>query len=250
MTSEQRKSSCPDEVSVETKQISPSTDSESDFANDEKIQVAVSFISSVKQLMRQVEYPSTPRNDLGISEATIREGAWPSAQKNVLPKQIGRFPVLRMLGVGGFSRVYLARDELLNRNVALKVLSATSEFPESVIARFEREAKAAALLSHPNIVPIFETGSDGDYHFISAAYVPGITLARYLKDYPNGLAEYSLAAKCISTLAEAVEHAHQRGILHRDLKPSNILVELAETQLDVEPGVSTDSSVDNASNRN
>lgn len=144
------------------------------------------------------------------------------ADRRPLENNVGRFQIKRVLGIGGFAKVYLAHDPLLNRDVALKILT-NSPMSENASMRFTREAKSAAILNHPNIVPIYETGRIDDQHFIASQFCAGNTLKEYLDAHPNGLAP-RIAATIIQILADAVEHAHLRGIIHRDLKPANILL--------------------------
>jgi WD40 repeat protein len=136
---------------------------------------------------------------------------------------LGRFHLLRELGRGGCGVVYLAHDSLLNRPVALKVPRAEVVASPEARERFQREARAASCLDHPNLVPVHEAGEDGPVCFLVFAYCPGDTLAEWLRRQrdPVPVAE---AARLLVTLADAVAHAHQRGVLHRDLKPSNILL--------------------------
>jgi WD40 repeat protein len=139
---------------------------------------------------------------------------------------LGRFQVRRELGRGTFGLVFLAYDPQLCREVALKVPR-----PEALVApelrdRFLREARAAAALNHPNLVHVYETGAVGPVCYIASAYCPGTTLAAWLKERdPAAVVPVRPAAALLATLAEAVEHAHGRGVVHRDLKPSNVLLE-------------------------
>ena len=136
----------------------------------------------------------------------------------------GRFQIMQTLGKGGFGIVFLAWDPALRRQVALKVPQPETLMTPDARKRFEREAQAAAGLDHPNIVPIYESGCVGTVSFISAAYCPGPTLEQWLvrQSQPVPVRD---AADLVATLARAVEHAHDRGVLHRDLKPSNILLQ-------------------------
>jgi tetratricopeptide (TPR) repeat protein len=119
-------------------------------------------------------------------------------------------------------RVFRARQLSLNRTVAIKtLLPGTAEDPEK-LARFRVEAEAAGALSHPNIVAIYEVGEIDGQPFLAMAYVDGETLEKHLVQGPWEIPD---AAALVKTLAEAVHHAHQRGVLHRDLKPGNILLD-------------------------
>ncbi len=139
----------------------------------------------------------------------------------------GRFEVRRLLGQGGFGAVFLVHDVILEREAALKIPLPSLLGSREMRQRFLREAQAAALLDHPNIVPIYETGESGPMWFIVSRYCSGPTLAAWLAGLPTPPAQ-RLAAQIIAALADAVHHAHSRGVLHRDLKPSNVLLEPAD----------------------
>jgi hypothetical protein len=136
---------------------------------------------------------------------------------------IGRFQIRRELGRGGFGVVFQAYDAQLHREVALKVPRADALVTPELRARFHQEARAAACLDHPNIVSVYEAGEIGPICYIAEAYCPGITLAQWLKVQAEPVPE-KVTAQLLATLADAVHHAHSRGVLHRDLKPSNILL--------------------------
>ncbi len=138
-------------------------------------------------------------------------------------KQFGRFSIVRELGRGGFGVVFLAKDRVLGRNVALKVPRPEVLITPEVRRRFVREAEAASRLDHPNIVPVYEVGEEGPICFIVSAYCEGPTLAQWLRLRTKSVPT-RVAARLVSDLAAAVAHAHERGILHRDLKPGNILL--------------------------
>ncbi len=139
------------------------------------------------------------------------------------PRQIARFQIVELMGRGGFSEVYRAYDPTLNRDVALKVLASTSRISDEAIVRFQREAQAAGILNHPNIVPVFEQGVVDGQRFIVSELCDGPTLKSWFEDQ-NRQTSPTAAAKIVVTLAEAVNHAHQRGVIHRDLKPANIML--------------------------
>jgi serine/threonine-protein kinase len=118
--------------------------------------------------------------------------------------------------------VYKARDTVLGRVVALKMLKTGSLANDEEVKRFYREAKAVAKLKHPHIVPIYDVGQHNSLHYFTMEYVPGGTLASHL---PHLHADITAAVGLVEKVARAVEYAHQNGILHRDLKPANILID-------------------------
>jgi serine/threonine-protein kinase len=140
--------------------------------------------------------------------------------------RIGRFEVLRLLGKGGRGLVYRAYDHSLERHVALKV-PRLKQLSSEELRRFEREARVAAALSHPNLVPVFDYGCDEGLVFIAAEYIEGENLSDWLHRQPRPVDEDE-AAQMLVRLCEAIHYAHQRGVWHRDLKPSNVLVHFEE----------------------
>jgi len=138
-------------------------------------------------------------------------------------RALGRFQIVRELGRGGFGVVFLADDPMLGRRVALKVPRLEALADPGLRERFLREARAAASLDHPNVVPVYEAGQVGLVCYIVSAYCPGPTLAAWLRDH-NGPVDPRWAAELVATLADAVQHAHDHGVFHRDLKPANVLL--------------------------
>jgi eukaryotic-like serine/threonine-protein kinase len=130
---------------------------------------------------------------------------------------LGRYRLLRRLGAGGFATVWEARDERLERSVALKILP-----PERISGgRFEQEARAAARLAHPGIVTLYEAAIDHDGAYLVTELVRGQTLGRLLE--AGRLSDHDIVTLGIS-LCDALAHAHRNGVVHRDVKPSNVLV--------------------------
>ena len=137
---------------------------------------------------------------------------------------VGKFEIIELLGGGGFGMVYLARDRTLNRQVALKLARSSVLADPDLKSRFLREAEALARLHHPGIIPVYEAGEHEGTCYLAVAYCAGPTLEAWLRAQPAQL-DPELAARIALALAEAVEHAHQHGILHRDIKPSNVLLD-------------------------
>jgi serine/threonine-protein kinase len=133
----------------------------------------------------------------------------------------GRYRVLRRLGAGGMADVWLAEDQHLQRQVALKVLHRHFAQDREFVARFRREAEAAAALQHPNIVSVYDRGDLGGTYYIAMQYVEGPTLKQLIE---NGLTPEQAVA-LIRQVLEAARFAHRHGIVHRDLKPQNVIVD-------------------------
>ncbi len=140
-----------------------------------------------------------------------------------LPVHFGRYRLIRELGRGGMGAVVLAEDTQLGRQVALKIPFLKKATDSRTLKRFQREAKAAAALSHPNLCPVYDFGTFNNQHFLSMAYIEGKPLQAYL-DSGTQIPQRT-AAGIIKKIAQALEHAHERGVIHRDLKPSNIMIE-------------------------
>ena len=134
----------------------------------------------------------------------------------------GRYEVLGRAGAGGMAEVYRARDELLGREVALKVLSERFAHDRSFVERFRREAQSAANLSHPNIVSLYDYGSDDGAYFIVMEYIDGQSLSEVIASEAPLMPER--AADIASDVAGALQRAHTAGLVHRDIKPGNIMI--------------------------
>lgn len=133
-----------------------------------------------------------------------------------------RYEIIELIGRGGMAYVYKAKDRKLNRYVAVKVLREEYTENEQFIKKFDRESQAAAGLSHPNIVSVYDVGVEGDIYYIIMEYVDGITLKQYLNK--KGHLDYKEATRFIIDVAAALKCAHEHKIIHRDIKPHNILL--------------------------
>ena len=155
--------------------------------------------------------PATPIQ----AEATMQR------QAPITPRTISHYEILSLLGKGGMGEVYLASDKSLGRKAALKILPARYTTDTDLVHRFEREAKAASALNHPNILTVYEIGKTDDSHFIATEYITGETLRQRLKRAPLPLPE---ALDIAMQIAAALNAAHEAGIIHRDIKPENIML--------------------------
>jgi tetratricopeptide (TPR) repeat protein/predicted Ser/Thr protein kinase len=153
-------------------------------------------------------------------------------------RQLGDFEIIREIGQGGMGIVYEARQKSLNRSVALKVMNSSPGLDERSVLRFRREAETAATLRHPHIVPIFATGEEAGIHYYAMELIDGPSLDRAIEQLTRdplvrsanpltdsaGAVDFRTIARLIAEAAEALHHAHFRGVIHRDIKPSNLLV--------------------------
>lgn len=134
----------------------------------------------------------------------------------------GRYEILDRIGGGGMALVYKGHDILLNRLIAVKVLRQQYVHDEEFIRRFRREAQAAASLSHPNVVSIYDVGQEDETHYIVMEYVEGKTLNDLIKERAPLPVEESI--RIAGQICDALDHAHHNQIIHRDIKPHNILI--------------------------
>ena len=133
-----------------------------------------------------------------------------------------RYEIQEVIGVGGMAVVYKARCHRLNRLVAIKILKDEHAQDEEFRRRFHAESQAVAMLSHPNIVSVYDVSSSDDAHYIVMELIDGITLKQYMEK--KGILNWKETLHFAIQIAKALEHAHSRGIVHRDIKPHNVMV--------------------------
>jgi serine/threonine protein kinase/formylglycine-generating enzyme required for sulfatase activity len=144
-------------------------------------------------------------------------------RESSLPKEFGRYKLLRILGQGAMGTVYLAEDTQLQRQVALKTPQFEKDPTPELLERFYREARAAACLRHPNTCPVHDVGQIDGTHYITMAYIEGHPLSAFVgPDKPQPERQVLIVVR---KLAQALQEAHEHGIVHRDLKPSNIIID-------------------------
>src|SRR5208283_2305172 len=163
---------------------------------------------------------------LNLKTETVFTDDTPAAQPPLPPEQIApHFPqleILECLGRGGMCVVYKARQKTLNRLVALKLLAPERVRDAKFAERFTREAQALAALNHPNIVTIYDFGQAGGFYYLLMEFVDGVNLRHLLRGRKFTPEE---ALTIVPPLCDALQFAHERGIVHRDIKPENILLD-------------------------
>jgi serine/threonine-protein kinase len=143
------------------------------------------------------------------------------------PTQFGRYLVKGVVGQGAMGMIYLAEDPVIGRQVAIKVIQLQAGLSpqeiENLKTRFEREFRSAGTLSHPNIVTVYDVGTEGDTPFIAMEYVPGSTLEQLINE--QHVLSFQEIAELIVPICSALDYAHENGVIHRDIKPANILLD-------------------------
>jgi len=141
------------------------------------------------------------------------------------PQRLGRYVIHRRIGRGAMGAVYLGKDPRINRPVAVKAIPIEKEFEDGELKearlRFYREAESAGRLTHPNIITVFDAGEDKGLAYIAMEYVPGIPLKEFTD--PKRLLAPKRALELCAATAEALDYAHNQGVIHRDIKPANLL---------------------------
>lgn len=151
------------------------------------------------------------------------------------PKRLGRYVIERRIGRGAMGAVYLARDPRINRPIALKAIPIEKEFEDEELKearlRFYREAESAGRLTHPNIITVYDAGEDKGLAYIAMEYVPGVPLKNFTD--PKRLLAPKRALELCASTAEALDYAHNQGVIHRDIKPANLMYNPKEGSLKI-----------------
>ena len=167
----------------------------------------------------------------GVREAEQKKNAGVAG----VPKRLGRYVIERRIGRGAMGAVYLAKDPRINRAVAVKAIPIEKEFEDDELkearVRFFREAESAGRLTHPNIITVFDAGEDKGLAYIAMEYVPGIPLRDFTD--PKRLLAPKRALELAASTAEALDYAHNQGVIHRDIKPANLLYNPKEGSLKI-----------------
>ena len=142
---------------------------------------------------------------------------------NLLGRTLGPFEIISELGRGGMAVVYKARQADLERTVALKILPPELSIDKSYLARFLQEARSAAALEHPHIMPIYAVGAAEGINYIAMKFIAGQTLKDIVQE--RGALNIAEAAIMLDQVADALDYAHSRGVIHRDIKPSNMMTD-------------------------
>ena len=177
---------------------------------------------AVLQWLKQTQNPSGEKSQ-------------PFNDANGTPERLGRYVIERKLGRGAMGAVYLARDPRINRPVALKVIPIEKEFEDEELEearlRFFREAESAGRLTHPNIITVFDAGEDKHLAYIAMEYLSGLPMTHYTD--PKKLLAPRKALELCARTADALNYAHDQGVIHRDIKPANLLYDLKSDMLKI-----------------
>ena len=166
----------------------------------------------------EADADSSPFDDDPTREMTSAGGGTPAPQT----PRIGKYLIRKKLGQGGMGAVYLAHDEVLNRQVALKVLPRDKAENPTLVRRFKSEAQAAAQLDHPNIIAVHESGEGNGYLYIALEFVDGTDLANMVAK--RGVLPVKRSIEVIKQASLALQHAAKHKIVHRDIKPANLMI--------------------------
>src|SRR5215475_2250429 len=190
---------------------------------DERGRFLAEACSGDESLRQEVEALIMAHEQAGsfLDVPVVKAGRRPADARLSAGTKLGIYEVGALIGAGGMGEVYRATDSKLGRSVAIKLLPAAFAQDAERIARFEREARVLASLNHPNIAAIYGLEESGGQRFLVMELVPGETLAERIK---RGAIPVEETLRIAAQIAEALEAAHENGVVHRDLKPANIKV--------------------------
>ena len=210
------------------------------FAEFRRCQPSETIATSMYKLSLAFEQQAKPERAEAVLEWMKRTHGIPESvsqkQKvNGAPQRLGRYVIEKRIGRGAMGAVYLAKDPRINRPVALKVIPIEKEFEDEELKearlRFYREAESAGRLAHPNIITVFDAGEDKGLAYIAMEYVPGIPLKQFTD--PKRLLAPKRALELCACTAEALDYAHNQGVIHRDIKPANLMYNPKEGSLKI-----------------
>ena len=189
------------------------------------------IVEALSRVQQELDSDSSPGETENRSSTTVE--LFEKAKLGNQPAMLGRYKLVKLVGEGGMGEVWLAEDTQLDRAVALKIPRLTGQ-SEEVINRFVNEAKSAAVLRHPGICPVYDTGEIDGKPFMTMAYIEGQVLDQYWDKTRAKHVEFgidALVASQFSKIADAISAAHEAGIVHRDVKPSNVIVDRDENPI-------------------
>ena len=210
------------------------------FAEFRRCRPSETIATSMYKLSLAFEQQAKPERAEAVLEWMKRTHGTPESSSNRqivdgAPTRLGRYVIEKRIGRGAMGAVYLAKDPRINRPVALKAIPIEKEFEDEELKearlRFYREAESAGRLAHPNIITVFDAGEDKGLAYIAMEYIPGIPL-RQFTDPKRLLAPKRALELCAST-ADALDYAHNQGVIHRDIKPANLMYNPKEGSLKI-----------------
>ena len=194
-----------------------------------------------EQLAEARRLSADQRDPTGAARTLVREkliSRWQAGQLLAGRSSffLGKYRLIKLLGRGGMGAVFLGQHTMMNRRVALKILSRQVGKDPASLQRFFSEARAVAALDHPNIVQAFSVDNEGDRYFLVMEYIDGRDLSKWVET--EGPLDFENAADCIRQAAEGLAHGHDQNMIHCDVKPSNLLVNRQGTVKIVDMGLS------------
>lgn len=210
------------------------------FAEFRRCQPTETIATAMYKLSLAFEQQAKPERAEAVLEWMKRTHGTPESlnqeqKTSGAPQRLGRYVIEKRIGRGAMGAVYLAKDPRINRPVALKVIPIEKEFEDEELKearlRFYREAESAGRLTHPNIITVFDAGEDKGLAYIAMEYVPGIPLKQFTD--PKRLLAPKRALELCACTAEALDYAHNQGVIHRDIKPANLMYNPKEGSLKI-----------------